>query len=111
MRISDWSSDVCSSDLPFLQIGEGRHLAVPDDQQLAVEHRVEIERRRQIGKALRYLVAGAGVDAARISARDDLHPDAVPIPFGAEIGGDRSEERRVGKEGGSTWRTGWTPYK
>src|SRR3546814_3611135 len=27
-RISDWSSDVCSSDLPDLETGEGRYVSV-----------------------------------------------------------------------------------
>src|SRR3546814_2920774 len=29
MRISDWSSDVCSSDLPILMRGEGWHTDTP----------------------------------------------------------------------------------
>src|SRR3546814_1382659 len=48
MRISDWSSDVCSSDLQRVEIGAGRNplaaaLAVPQAEQLAevtgIDHR------------------------------------------------------------------------
>src|SRR3546814_20862200 len=83
MRISDWSSDVCSSDL--LLTG-----AKPfDDNTAAAEGRgdettLESMLERRTG----------GVDPAAL--------DRVPA--------NRSAERRVGKECVSTCRTRWSPY-
>src|SRR3546814_8354441 len=87
MRISDWSSDVCSSDLWL------RH-------------------RRSGGAHLpRYNVLGLeGEMLARIEAQSFSHPwllapaDALP---GKTV---RSEERRVGKECVGTCRSRWSPY-
>src|SRR3546814_13347285 len=86
MRISDWSSDVCSSDLQPRQIerrdrGEFGGL---DDH--AVAHG---ERRR---RATRELVH-------RRIPRQNMRGHTV-----------RSEERRVGKECVSTCRSRWSPY-
>src|SRR3546814_6663043 len=85
MRISDWSSDVCSSDLD-LGIPEGALLSpladiVPD---------VVLEGRN----------GGRG-------AQDD--GDVVPRAD-ARLNLGRSEERRVGKECVSTCRSRWSPY-
>src|SRR3546814_3700509 len=85
MRISDWSSDVCSSDLSVAassgKTGGGTRL-----------------------RALR--VVGAGLESAshrllRIHRRQAAERvDRLP----------RSEERRVGKECVSTCRSRWSPY-
>src|SRR3546814_5971449 len=80
MRISDWSSDVCSSDL--LEVALAEHLgglgelphADHGDQRGVLQHGDE-------------LVAGR--------RHDEAH---------------RSEERRVGKECVSTCRSRWSPY-
>src|SRR3546814_6626118 len=132
MRISDWSSDVCSSDLR-------KHTAL---------------------KALQGMIWAAGYDSADFTAH--IYPDAAPalqawhdaglplyvyssgsVPaqrlffghsdagdltglfsgwFDTEVGGKResgsyrriaelrSEERRVGKECVSTCRSRWSPY-
>src|SRR3546814_6376285 len=83
MRISDWSSDVCSSDLlakPVLGVASVltvRVLAQECSESLAVL--VEILGRERRGRA----------------------------ETGAERG--RSEERRVGKECVSTCRSRWSP--
>src|SRR3546814_7235075 len=74
MRISDWSSDVCSSDL------------VPRD-----------------GKTL-VLVNGAY--GQRIAQILEVLGRACRVIDK----GDRSEERRVGKECVSTCRSRWSPY-
>src|SRR3546814_1038638 len=86
MRISDWSSDVCSSDL----IGQIRFVPFAD-----------------VGGDLRRAALDlepAGKDAGTRAARVDR-----PV----HRGGDRiqrSEERRVGKECVSTCRSRWSPY-
>src|SRR3546814_3027298 len=89
MRISDWSSDVCSSDLveglgqDRIVIGIGRfHAPVK-----AVRPVADIIRRRK------QLIVS-------------LHGEAAV----ATIGGRRSEERRVGKACVSTCRSRWSPY-
>src|SRR3546814_7564477 len=81
MRISDWSSDVCSSDL-FRSRACGASVGA---QQAKLDRH---SRGRQ--KHGRAAGLGGGMGAA---CRDD-----------------RSEERRVGKECVSTCRSRWSPY-
>src|SRR3546814_10867675 len=83
MRISDWSSDVCSSDLVRRRAHAVRHLITQEARRLAFAAVAVIILRRQ-------------ADAARL---DGLGLDAL-----------RSEERRVGKECVSTCRSRWSPY-
>src|SRR3546814_4311836 len=82
MRISDWSSDVCSSDLAGVGAGGGVvHPALPAAPgQLATDAGRAPARQRGLGGA---------------ACRRD---------------GGRSEERRVGKECVSTCRSRWQPY-
>src|SRR3546814_19162342 len=102
MRISDWSSDVCSSDLN------------------SVEHTSPAERFDQmVRKSLRLLGANREPEAldpqlferefqSRIGCRK--RTNIVGIVF-QEYGNGRSEERRVGKECVSTCRDRWSPDK
>src|SRR3546814_7924153 len=92
MRISDWSSDVCSSDL-----GNS-----PDDR----SSRFPLQRRVRGGRALRARAPGAARGARAVDGadRDDAGFDGRA---GLET---RSEERRVGKECVSTCRSRWSPY-
>ena len=54
---------------PLLQVGEGGDRAVvAADQQLAVEHGVEVERVDQVGEGAGDVVAGAGVEPAAVPA-------------------------------------------
>src|SRR3546814_4378786 len=82
MRISDWSSDVCSSDLAGEVL---RGPAVGFDHRLAA--RAES-------------VLRPGPPDARRRDQPDHH----------RLGQGRSEERRVGKECVSTCRSRWSPY-
>src|SRR3546814_13415600 len=97
MRISDWSSDVCSSDLDMLP----------------VPHRPTTPPRR-IGLFGRLIYGNAASQNLAISAsmtlcrRDEL--DATVAMLGVVPGDERSEERRVGKECVSTCRSRWSPY-
>ena len=65
------------------------HAAVAQDQQLAVDRAVEGERLREIGKRGGDLFTGARVESrdtlALSLARDRLHADTVPFPFGGEV--------------------------
>src|SRR3546814_1435468 len=90
MRISDWSSDVCSSDL--ITVAAGVAIAIP-----AVAHGVARINRLAVDQNQRVFGAhAADVDLAAVAAR----------PAGAV----RSEERRVGKECVSTCSSRWSPY-
>src|SRR3546814_13344057 len=100
MRISDWSADVCSSDL---RIGQRRirRLAVFIGGEQLYLHAVG--RLHQQDRA-----PAKGLHAVRIlDAGADIVDPAILV---AVIAGDRSEERRVGKECVSTGRSRWSPY-
>src|SRR3546814_5802406 len=102
MRISDWSSDVCSSDLPFFGIFGiddmrlvgtiGRHIA-PGIEQIAVavalEHAAEIPAVAVIVGELGVLVAV--VDVIDVAQKFDVGPQAART--GAlRVAFERSEE-------------------
>src|SRR3546814_7821468 len=94
MRISDWSSDVCSSDLhkltPVVRIyrPESKNARQPTAFDPAVAPDTGADDGRGPGGRIR------GVGAHHLSR----HRPA------------RSEERRVGKECVSTCRSRWSPY-
>src|SRR3546814_17743918 len=96
MRISDWSSDVCSSDLqeqPGMQFVGGVHLlrrVVGQHAERGFLLQAEPPE-RLTGVAALERVPGTAVARDRIRQR-------------------RSEERRVGKECVSTCRSRWSPY-
>src|SRR3546814_8545449 len=95
MRISDWSSDVCSSDL-FQRLGD--ILAQPG----------------QPGRAAAGTARGSGDHHAlpRQMLRKGL-AHWLPAGKGLDLGrlpGGRSEERRVGEECVRTCRFRWLPY-
>src|SRR3546814_13219701 len=87
MRISDWSSDVCSSDLPHAR-GEV-HRDGHDELAVLVTRGREIE------------VAGT----ARVASRDAHDGDIRRLGLQG-----RSAVRRVVKEWVSTWRALWSPH-
>src|SRR3546814_16805376 len=83
MRISDWSSDVCSSDLDGHRSGDRQiepdcERERADSEQLDGDHHEHAEQNQAPWKAL--------------------------VQEAADDGGHRSEERRVGNECGSTCR-------
>src|SRR3546814_19657904 len=83
MRISDWSSDVCSSDLAELEA-------------FAAEHNIKIG---TIADLIHYRMIHERT-VQRIAEQ----------PLDSELGQFRSEERRVGKECVSKCRSRWSPY-
>src|SRR3546814_17272981 len=87
MRISDWSSDVCSSDL--------------GDRADAVR-----------SGARQFRQAGAGVPCGGGSGRAGAGRPRYREGAASEADHrfERSEERRVGKECVSTCRSRWSPY-
>src|SRR3546814_20082580 len=113
MRISDWSSDVCSSDLHipgavysnYLRSGWRTEMdGVP--AQLPRQETLEaLIGELGIANDSHVVVVSAGTDALDISS-------AAPVysPFeGPGHDRVRSEGRRIGKEGVRTWNTRWWP--
>src|SRR3546814_18940089 len=101
MRISDWSSDVCSSEL--LEIGTLRQDALePAEQEVDVEaafvRLVDDDR----------VVAVQQMIAAKLGEQDAVGHQLDHRALGDAAIEARSEERRVGKEGVSTCRSGWS---
>src|SRR3546814_17909462 len=86
-RISDWSSDVCSSDLRMVEAV--RPLA-PEDRTAAAYARAAAICDEDV--ALNRTIGAHGLGILRAMAAG------------------RSEERRVGKECVSTCRSRWSPY-
>src|SRR3546814_13516781 len=95
MRISDWSSDVCSSDLA----SPSRPRPSVSSEAQAAELRARARRRLAGAVAL--------VLAAVIVLPMVLDSEPVPVADDIPI---RSEERRVGKECVSTCRSSWPRY-
>src|SRR3546814_18020456 len=96
MRISDWSSDVCSSDLA--DRSHRRRSVMPIHLRLVVKvhecsdlipfaSHIAILIRRKLGQVFNSFIELLGC-----------------------VRNDRSEERRVGKECVSTCRSRWPPY-
>src|SRR3546814_18820159 len=92
MRISDWSSDVCSSDLGWVDRASRVMKGVEDPLALYPN----IKRWFQ------------GVDARPAVTRARMVASAVE--FKKVNDEERAEERRVGKACVSTCRSRWSPY-
>src|SRR3546814_4617323 len=85
MRISDWSSDVCSSDLPARRL----------------------RRSSCTNQVHEYICESPNIFAC---LRKYLSRTKTLSAFRYSTVTDRSEERRVGKECVSTCRSRWSPY-
>src|SRR3546814_12600906 len=94
MRISDWSSDVCSSDLAARKALR---------RQIATALRADFERLYAANRD-----TGAYSPDAAPAGRRALKNSALAY-LAALAEADRSEERRVGKECDSTCRSRWSP--
>src|SRR3546814_17537437 len=138
MRISDWSSDVCSSDLEILeasragvQVGvvigggnifRGAGLAAAGMDRVTGDNMgmlATVINALAMQDALEQLGAFARVMSALkinevcedyIRRRAIRHLEKGRIVLFAAATGNRSEERRVGKECVSTGRSRWWPY-
>src|SRR3546814_13542842 len=104
MRISDWSSDVCSSDLKSY-LGNLRRpielVASLDASAKSAEMRALVEE----------IAAQSDLVTARFDGDDARRPSfAIRGDEGRAEAVFRSEERRVGKECVSSCRFRWTPY-
>src|SRR3546814_19767754 len=117
MRISDWSSDVCSSDLGGRKAG-GRGRRCRRRRRFSSGRR-----RRKLHHGTRLAAAVAHEPALRRKGRSPNHyctggkrhpfhssSHFLSPSFVAPCRNGRSEERRVGKECVSTCRSRWLPY-
>src|SRR3546814_13695871 len=97
MRISDWSSDVCSSDLLFLGAVVGFIIA-----SMACGAAQNLEEM----VLFRFIqgISAAFIGPLSQSVMHDINP---PERHARAMS---SEERRVGKECVSTGRSRWSPY-
>src|SRR3546814_19685533 len=100
MRISDWSSDVCSSDL-LLKVPRELRFLVRDD----------------ISAFMKWLVEDASFGLFTFTELTRSIAWVLEQPYDLArallVNGfvqGRSEERRVGKECVSTCRSRWSPY-
>src|SRR3546814_13673076 len=114
MRISDWSSDVCSSDLPVLtgcrlpQRGQNKSSPKSYAKGEQIENLCDPPQpgwHTKRSKSVRHLMFGIpGVAAGKVDVfpterRDGLRKSIRNV--------SRSEERRVGKKWCREWRLGW----
>src|SRR3546814_14426956 len=111
MRISDWSSDVCSSDLILIEVETDKVvLEVPAPASGVLKEIVKgdgstvtagevLARIDSEGKAAAAAAPAAAVEAAPAAAAPAATASAA-----------RSEERRGGKESVRTCRSRWSQY-
>src|SRR3546814_19860255 len=101
MRISDWSSDVCSSDLPLCDLLRVLLGIFWGRRQICQQNQGRKRQGETSGSNWPLAFNYSGPDVVR--AGDRLRPNRpCPTPR-------RSEERRVGKESVSTFRSGGSP--
>src|SRR3546814_12929843 len=126
MRNSDWSSDVCSSDLPVPDVMDilmsSPHFTdsftrFVSDEVKALQANEADEHERRIDN-IEGAVAGILRRVAALEAADeaDEEPLSTLVRWTSSSGSEcqlttnvRSEERRVGKECVSTCRSRWSP--
>src|SRR3546814_13582690 len=107
MRISDWSSDVCSSDLPERPVARDDQISIPElrDRPNAVEHAFgwdegadHQDNRATFGQTEARALGGAGTEACEIDAIGDQC--AIPAhAIALEVIGGGADETMHGKDG------------
>src|SRR3546814_12896822 len=106
MRISDWSSDVCSSDLPT---------GLPEDLGMRAFIFTDVGsvwNLDQDGPEVRdasSIRASLGIGTEFVTAFGRIRVDLAEPFIKEDFDKTRSEERRVGKECVSTCRSRWSP--
>src|SRR3546814_14995153 len=125
MRISDWSSDVCSSDL-WVSYRAGPHSTSDDPSKYRpADDWARFPLGDPIDRLKRHLIGiGAWSEDEHQHTQKEYEAEVIAAQKKAESHGtlatgqtssvatmfeDRSEERRVGKECVSTCRTRWSP--
>src|SRR3546814_11189638 len=106
MRISDWSSDVCSSDLPnpsFVHVTQGVSY-VPRIKSYGLQLATRHPPFARVGSPR---LAPVRLGSSPVASRARRTVWSIKASAGQKA---RSEERRVGKECGSTCRARGAPY-
>src|SRR3546814_18414218 len=110
MRISDWSSDVCSSDLQSFVYASGTTMKpIFDAAKRAPKKRVaysEGEEERVLRAA--QIVVDEGIARPTLIGRPAIIAQRIET-FGLRPKEERSEERRVGKGWFGTCSSRWQP--
>src|SRR3546814_18254894 len=102
MRISDWRSDVCSSDLRHDRLDPANSLPATPDVFPGLGRNISAGAEVHFGWiGLRKMI---GIEPRRL----DRSATIVSMHAGEQVR-VRSEERRVGKESVSTCRSRWSP--
>src|SRR3546814_14068320 len=105
MRISDWSSDVCSSDL----------LHQPDDDELTglagLDFGWQLSPAIKLTQTASTIIGETTTSTSSLTALNAKLSGGLSarIAYSAALD-TRTEERRVGKECVSTCRSRWSPY-
>src|SRR3546814_20755045 len=119
MRISDWSSDVCSSDLIEYFRSKRFTSRISDPPKVAprpIAINAVSSAAKLAGEASSSDPLAQALSAKRAALLKDgqaTAPAERTEPVMRALTGDelsRSEERRVGNEGVSTFRSRWSPY-
>src|SRR3546814_19285786 len=104
MRISDWSSDVCSSDLTQRELAANSIGVDLDRGDVHLGGVISLPTyNRGIADHQYLFVNGRPV-------KDRLLVGALRGAYAAQLARDRSEERRVGQECVSQCRSRWSPF-
>src|SRR3546814_11583740 len=103
MRISDWSSDVCSSDL-CTETKKFRLRAIAGPAETPAHLLAHDQNRTSRTRTLK------AHTTIKPQASSSMHTKQVQQPGYRRASSFRSEERRVGKECVSTCRSRWSPY-
>src|SRR3546814_20817964 len=126
MRISDWSSDVCSSDLVDLSRIQPSGAAGADTEARHTDGAVQVLRDSCAAEAAAganargstvmpnlqnkiAIVTGAARGQGAAQARRLVEDGASVVPTAGLDGLGSSEERSVGTVCVSTWRSRWSP--
>src|SRR3546814_16209245 len=105
MRVSDWSSDVCSSDLI-----EGEALGTIVVNKLRGGLKVAAVKAPGFGDRRKAMLEDIAILSKGEVISEDLGIKLENVTLGMLGTAKRSEERRIGKECVSTCRTRWSRY-
>src|SRR3546814_18614370 len=108
MRISDWSSDVCSSDLRLTSPGVTLNVCYEAGPCGYGLHRLLTKLGQNCIVIAPSMMPRRPGDHVKTDRRDAM--TLARLLRAGELTAIRSEERRVGKECVSTCRSRWSPY-
>src|SRR3546814_17991306 len=110
MRISDWSSDVCSSDLITDDASGEQSLKGAKGAAFAKKMKATATHNEKIARTAAPNGKPPKFRPLQLATLVDAVPSGNDWFHEIKYDGYRSEERRVGKECVSTCRSRWSPY-